>query len=187
MKKQANCHFSPDWIGKIKENNQKVITTMYNTYKETVFKSIYRILKNTEVAEDLTNDVFLKIIEQIDKYRENISFNSWIKTMSINLAIDYHRKTSNKNTFNSIDDEDSTLAITDHSNPESDIINDENVVELVKNLKRLPPSYERVLELRFYKNLSYEEIADVINKPVGTVKATLHKAKNKLKQLTIKT
>lgn len=175
--------FDPSWVQEIKNNNQRVITKLYNQYYDTVHKSIYSIVKNTEVTEDLSNDVFIKAIAKIESYRENISFNAWIKTMAINQAIDYLRKSINKNTTNSIDNDECATILTDNTNPESDIVRVENLADLRSCIKQLSPRYAQVIELRFYQNLAYEEIGKQMGMPVGTVKSLLHKAKTKLKLL----
>lgn len=156
---------------------------VYNDYKLIVHNTIYNMIKNTEITEDLTSDVFIKLFKNIEKYKENISFKSWVKTMATNLTIDYIRRSNTKNTINTIDDDESKITITDHKNPESDVIRIESCIEVKESLKKLSPLYKDVLYLRYYENKSYEEIAESLKIPVGTVKARLNKGKLKLKQL----
>jgi RNA polymerase sigma-70 factor (ECF subfamily) len=175
--------FDPEWIQKIKNKDQRLMTMLYNKYCKLIYNTIYAITKSTELTEDLTNDAFIKIFENIEKYRTDTSFQSWIKAMATNLTIDYYRKPSTKQTDNSIDDTTTSEVVTDFTDPESSIIAIENMEVLKASLKRLTPGHAKVLELRFFNKLSYAEIAAELNQPIGTIKGTLHKAKYKLKQL----
>lgn len=175
--------FDPQWMEKIKAKDQRTMSLLYNNFREIVYRTIYQLTKSTELSEDLTNDTFIKIYENIDKYRTDTSFQSWIKVMATNLTIDYMRKPSTKNTFNSIDDTTTTEVVTDFTDPESSIITIENIQVLKESLKRLTPGHAKVLDLRYFQKKSYAEIAAELNQPVGTIKGTLHKAKYKLKNL----
>lgn len=175
--------FDPEWIEKIKNKDQRVMTKLYEKYSKLIYNTIYAISKSTELTEDLTNDAFIKIFENIEKYRIDTSFQSWIKAMATNLTIDYYRKPSTKHTDNSIDDTTVPETVTDFTDPESSIISIENIEVLRESLKRLTPGHAKVLDLRYFKKMTYAEIAAELNQPVGTIKGTLHKAKYKLKQL----
>lgn len=175
--------FDPEWIEKIKNKDQRIMTALYNKYCKLIYNTIYAITKSTELTEDLTNDAFIKIFENIEKYRIDTSFQSWIKAMATNLTIDYYRKPTTKQTDNSIDDTTTGMVVTDFTDPESSIINIENIEVLRDSLKMLSPGHAKVLDLRYFQKKTYKEIAEILHQPVGTIKGTLHKAKYKLKKL----
>ena len=177
--------FNPEWIGKIKTKDQRTMSLLYNNFREIVYKTIYQLTKSTELTEDLTNDTFIKIYENIEKYRTDTSFISWVKVMATNLTIDYFRKPDTKNTINSLDDDTTNIVTTDFTDPEKGIIYNEELENLKANLSKLTPGHAKVLDLYYFKKMSYAEISAELNQPIGTIKGTLHKAKYKLKNLTL--
>lgn len=179
-------NFDHEWIEKIKARDQRVMTYLYNSLRSVVYNTIYNITKSTELTEDLTNDCFIKIFENIEKYREDTNFKSWVKAMATNLAIDHYRKPDTKRTINTIDDEDDYSVLTDSISPESEIIDIEDVSLLQESIQKLDPAYSNVLRLLYFENKSYREIADELGKPINTVKSTVFKGKQKLKKLLIK-
>ena len=110
----------PNWIEKIKQKDQRTMTLLYNNNREIVYKTIYAMTKSTELSEDLTNDTFIKIYEEIERYRTDTSFIGWIKVVATNLTIDYFRKSTTKLTDYSIDDTTTTDNVNaDVKNPDT--------------------------------------------------------------------
>lgn len=173
----------PNWIEKIKQKDQRTMTLLYNNNREIVYKTIYAMTKSTELSEDLTNDTFIKIYEEIERYRTDTSFIGWIKVVATNLTIDYFRKSTTKLTDYSIDDTTTTDVVKELADPESSIIEVENLKVLRESLKKLSPGHAKIIDMRYFKKMSYSEISDEINQSINTVKSTLRRAKYKLKQL----
>lgn len=161
-------------------------TLLYNEYKQLIYTTVYSIVKNTETAEDLTNDVFIKVFQDYSKYRIDTNFRNWIKTMSFNLAIDYIRKSAYKNTENTIDNDESHFQVSATDlDPESGVIRKEMLEVLQWYIKKLKPTHAIVLDLLYNQGKSYAQIAEQLNQKINTTKGTIRKAKLSLKKLML--
>ena len=110
-------------VEQAKNNKEKAFTMLYNEYYNTVWFTIYNIVKNKDVTEDLISVVFTKAFQKISLYTEHVSFEMWLKTIAINSSIDYIRRMKNENLNNYIDDEENTIQLTGSENsPEENFI-----------------------------------------------------------------
>ena len=151
---EKNC------IEEARNGSQKAYRTLYNTYYRLIRYIIYNSIKDEEVTTELVEITF------------------------INTVIDYLRRKKNENINISLDDENYTVQITEENrDPESDIIKSESLELLRIALSKLRFKYKNILELRYFKELSYEQISKELGVPVGTVKSDLNKAKRRLKQI----
>lgn len=168
----------------LKAKNEKEMTKVFNKYYKVIFKNILNIVKDEVIAEDLTSEAFMKAFSNIDKYVKNISFEMWLKTVANNHTIDYLRKTKKPLLNENLDDDSSYFQLEDSArNPYEELIRKENALVTNECIKNLIKIEKDLLELRYFKNLSYLEISKHLNVPIGTVKAYLHKAKKNLKEL----
>jgi RNA polymerase sigma factor (sigma-70 family) len=170
-----------DAIELAKTGSQKAFTLLYNTHYKAVYNSVFNIVKNRDVADDLTSETFLKAFKNIEKFTRDISFEMWLKTIANHHSIDFIRsgKRSQNNLY--IDDEDSSEFIhTDNSNPEKDLIKKEEDINLEKALSRLSSRAREVLTYRFRDELTYQEIADKLGLSIGTIKHYIHRYKSKI-------
>ena len=158
-------------------------------HKESVYYVILKMVSTPEDAEDLTLEVFAKAYNNLDKYNPDFAFSTWLYRMASNHCIDFLRK--KRLPTQQIDEasdggenETYTIVIKDDSNtPEEEMIQQQKS-ELVRNaVSKLPPKYREMIELRYYEELSYEEIAERLNAPVGTVKAQLSRAKSMFEKI----
>ncbi len=168
----------------LESNREKGFSALYNKYREIVMYTIFNIVKNREVAEDLSSEVFIKIHQKIETFKENISLEMWIKTIAINTSIDFIRRTRKEMRDIYIDDNEIKLDLNepDGKTPESILINKEHKDLLYDAIDSLGERTKEILLLRLIENKSYIEIANEMNISVGTVKHSLHKYKNKIKQ-----
>lgn len=174
-----------DLIKQAKEGKQIAFTKLYEKYKQTIYITIYRIVNNRDVADDLTSITFVKAFSKISSYVNNISFEMWLKTIAINSSIDYIRRTRKEKSNYWIDDSDNSFQLSDsvdHS-PEENYIFEETNLKLQDALSRLRFKYRNILKLRTENNLSYKEISEQLGLTESQVKSTLNKAREKLKQL----
>jgi RNA polymerase sigma-70 factor (ECF subfamily) len=152
---------------------------MINAYSKSVYNIALNFFAERDVAADVTQEIFIKIYHNLDKFREEKNFTSWIFTISRNYCIDYWRK--NKKYFlNSLELDENTS--TGKPTPEEYLIKESEIDRLRKKLAQLEPDLRVVLILRDIQNLSYQEIAEKFSIPEGTVKSRINRARLKLAQ-----
>ena len=173
----------------IKEKNQDAYAELMENYKKSVYHMILKMVRNTDDAEDLTIEAFAKAFKNLSKFKKNYTFSTWLFRIATNNAIDFIRK-KKLNTFSlnsSYTDnkgESLNIDVQDKSpTPDEETINDQKK-ELVRMfVDKLPDKYQRLVRLRYFKELSYIEISDEIKAPLGTVKAQLHRARELMYEL----
>src|SRR5690606_23629249 len=140
---------------------------------------------------DLTIEAFGKAFRNIDTFTPDFAFSTWLFRIASNNCIDFIRKKQlTPAPLDQIQDnlDDLTVNIqSDLPDPEEALINDQKIAVLRSIVNQLEPRYRTLIELRYYKEYSYEEIADELKLPIGTVKAQLYRAKNLLYNIFIKT
>ena len=170
-------------VEQAKQGSESAFTKLYKLYKSNIWFTIYNIVKNTDIADDLTSVVFTKAYQKLDSYVQHISFEMWLKTIAINTAIDYIRSSKNEKQNHYIDSEDNYIQLDSNDlSPEEVIMKQETVEQLKVALHKLRSKYRNILELRYFKGLSYEELATELGVPIGTVKSDLNKAKKRLRE-----
>jgi len=166
---------------KAKEGNQKAFADLMQRYKDSIYFMSLKMVNNKEDAMDITVETFAKAFEKLDKYQPEYAFSTWLFRVATNNCIDFLRK-KKLNTVsidNMIDDDDDRpMQIkADTLNPEESSIKKQQSEELKLLVESLPPRYRNLLTLRYFDELSYEEIAQQLDLPLGTVKAQLFRAK----------
>lgn len=157
---------------------KKEFEIAYENYKNIVYTYLYQLCYNHFLAEDISQDVFLKVYSSIDKFRGESSLKTWILRIARNTYIDYTRK--NKEKLSSIDD----LEMADITqDPELEAINNEKGRIIIEVLKRLPEDYRTIIILREQQGLTYNEIGNVMDFSSSNVKITLFRARKKFKEL----
>lgn len=170
-------------IEQAKHGDQLAFQKLYDKYRRLIRYIIYDSLKNEEVTTDLVAITFEKAFKRLDYFVESISFEAWLKTIAINTVIDWIRKEQRKQYNLYIDDENSTIQVASDNDPETDLIKSESIDILRIALTRLRSKYRNLLELRYFKGLSYEELSVELGIPMGTIKSDLSKAKRKLREI----
>lgn len=177
-------------IVQYRNGSEAAFDTLVDRYQSKVFTTIYLIVKDQEIAEDLLQDVFVKVVQTIhsDRYSEEGKFQPWLMRIAHNLAIDHFRKSKRyptilmedgSNLFNSLQFAESS--IEEHRVKEE-------TLEMVKRLiEELPEAQKEVLVMRHYLDLSFQEIADQtgvsINTALGRMRYALIHLRKKMKQL----
>jgi len=166
---------------KAKEGSQKAFADLMQRYKDSIYFMSLKMVNNKEDAMDITVETFAKAFEKLDKYQPEYAFSTWLFRVATNNCIDFLRK-KKLNTVsidNMIDeDDDRPMQIkADTLNPEESSIKKQQSEELKLLVESLPPRYRNLLTLRYFDELSYEEIAQQLDLPLGTVKAQLFRAK----------
>jgi RNA polymerase sigma-70 factor (ECF subfamily) len=163
-------------------------------YQKRIYNAILRICANSDDAAELTQEVFVKVIENIDGFEGRSSFYTWIFRIAVNLALNYCSRNIRigKTSLDSFDDEhieqraDALKSfLSDESSPDPAVVAaDRELGRLaLKALEKLDDSYRAVIVLRDIEGLNYAQIAEVLDIELGTVKSRLSRARNSLRQI----
>jgi len=152
---------------------------LIDRYSKTVYNLAFNFCGSSDDASDLTQEIFIKIYKNIDRFDDNLNIASWIMRISKNHCIDYWRKNKKNNLRVELED---NLARDDHS-PEDDLIKSGDLYRLREMMLRLNPDVRALLILRDIQNHSYQEIADSLDIPLGTVKSKINRARIQLAKL----
>lgn len=154
------------------EGDNSAFDVLLNRYKSSIFSYIYFIVRNKELAEDIFQETFVKVIMTIKqgRYTENGKFKAWITRIAHNLIIDNYRQERNENTisndevevdlFNNIKLCDGTV--------EDEMVRRQVLSDVRKLVRYLPDNQREVLEMRYYQDLSFKEIADITGVSINT-------------------
>ena len=152
---------------------------LINAYSKAVYNIALNFFADRDIAADVTQDIFLKVYQNLEKFKEEKNFTAWLFTISRNYCIDYWRK-NKKYILNNqeLDDKVSVPGPT----PEDNSVRESELVELRKRIAQLEPELRVILILRDIQDLSYQEIAHKFSIPEGTVKSRINRARLKLAQ-----
>jgi RNA polymerase sigma factor (sigma-70 family) len=167
----------------IDEGDQKAYAELMGRYRESVYFMLLKMVNNKDDAEDLTIEAFGKAFKRLSQYTPNFAFSTWLFRIATNNAIDYIRR-KRKNTFSidrPLEDEEGGEMIMDIRSqgldPEEHIMKKQKIMLLRELVDKLKPRYRTLIEMRYFKEMSYEEISAELDLPLGTVKAQLFRAR----------
>lgn len=168
-----------------KEGDQKAYAELMQRYKDSIYFMALKMVNNKDNAMDLTVETFGKAFENIEKYKPDFAFSTWLFRIATNNCIDFIRKKKLNvvSINNMVDDEgdDRPMQIkADTLNPEESSIKKQQNEQIKLIVDKLPSRYRTLIILRYYDELSYEEIAQQLDLPLGTVKAQLFRARDLL-------
>ena len=158
-------------------------------YEKMVYNLSYRIFNNTSDAEDMTQEAFMKIYKNLNKCQGKQSIKTWVYTITYNTCIDEVRKRKGKNNISldmELEGEDSNYSLdipSDDITPENALIQKEGILEIEKAINSLSETNRALIFLRDVKGFSYNEISEILNLNIGTVKSRINRARNMLKNI----
>ena len=168
-------------VDKAKFDDQRAFGELYNYYYPQVNRLVRSIVKNTEDSEDISIEAITKAFKNIQKYREDLSFDLWLKKVTTNYIIDKIRSGVLNNKTVSMDDESThELFYTDFSNPEKDYIKTEVRALLEEEFDLISGRAKQMLDLRYKKDYTYQQIADELGISIGNVKNILNKIRTRI-------
>jgi RNA polymerase sigma factor (sigma-70 family) len=174
-----------------KNGNEKAFSSLLNRYRDSIYFMLLKMVNNTSDAEDLTIEAFGKAFRNLDSFTPEFAFSTWLFKIATNNCIDFIRKKQvSPSPIDQLQDDLENLTVniqTDLPDPEETLINDQKIAVLRDIVNQLKPRYRNLIELRYYKEYSYEEIASELKLPIGTVKAQLYRAKSLLFNIFTKT
>ncbi|UZR95140.1 RNA polymerase sigma factor [Chondrinema litorale] len=171
------------------EGDEKAYADLMDKYRKSVYHTMLKMVRNVDDAEDLTIEAFAKAFKNLSKFKKDYTFSTWLFRVATNNCIDFIRKkkldTMSINADITKDDGDSvSIDIKDKSLDPQEVAIKTQKIELVRKfVNLLPAKYQKLVKLRYFEELSYDEIAKELDAPLGTVKAQLHRARELLYDL----
>lgn len=174
-----------DAIRKAKRNDQMAFSFLLDTFWNEVYGFQLIRTENENDAEDITIQTFSKAFDKIKTYKEDYKFSTWLITISKNIHVDLLRKRKKSISDQTMDNhKEQVHKIIDESpTPEDKIIKEQNLEKLLKDIKKLKPAYQEIINLRYFQELSYKEIASNLDEPMSNVKVKLLRAKKLLSEI----
>jgi len=163
------------------ETQQRALTDLYVRHQRRVMSVAYRVLGNWSEAEDVAQEVFLNLSRSVRSFRGDASFRSWIYRIAVNRAIDSRRRDARRPTSR-LPDTTAGMELNLPSGrsgtiaPDEGVRRDEHAEQVQQALGRLSPKLRAVAVLRYVEGLSYEDLAEVLNCSIGTIKSRLNRA-----------
>lgn len=171
-------------------NDQKAYAELVNLYQDSIYYLMMRIVKNSNDAEDLTQETFGKAFRNLHAYSPQYAFSTWLYRIAVNNSIDYIRHKNNSpqciddDLFNMTSEQIIDRSSSNHTMTPEDVVMDKQRISMLRSaVQKLPEKYRKVVELRYYEELSYEEISETLNISLSNVKIQLLRAKNMLSDI----
>lgn len=192
---ELNSNLSPkaqidyELVIKARENqDEKAYAELMTKYRDSIFYMMLKMVKNQDDADDLTIEAFGKAFNRLHQYTPNYAFSTWLFRIATNNCIDFIRK-KKMTTFSldkEIDSKDGGLTFElrdERLDPEEKFIRKQKIRIMREIVEHLKPRYKNLIVLRYFREFSYEEIAEETQLPIGTVKAQLFRARDQLYNL----
>lgn len=180
-------------VEEAKKGKQAAYAELMDRYRDSIYFTMLKMVKNTDDADDLTIEAFGKAFNRLEQYSPSFAFSTWLFKIASNNSIDFIRKkriqvTSMDSGFSNSDGESIQIdARSTGLNPEETIIQGQRIDHMRLLVSKLKPKYRELVEKRYFEEMSYEEIAEEMNLPLGTVKAQLFRARDFLASMLDKT
>ena len=171
------------------EKDQQAFATLMKRYKKAVYFMILKMIRDADDAEDLTMEAFAKAFRNLERFKKDYTFSTWLFRIATNNTIDFIRKKKLKTmSLNNTMSDDSGNSVNidvedDDNNPQDEFIRSQRIEMVRIFVDKLPAKYRKLVQLRYFDELSYEEIAQELDKPLGTVKAQLHRSRELLYEI----
>lgn len=185
-----DSHNDQEKIESCQSGNTEAFSYLVEKYKNLIYQLALRMTGNYHDSEDIAQEAFIKAYRSLHQYNPNYSFSSWLHKIALNTIRDKMRRKDSNITFFASQEEDNEiknpLHINDDKltmNPEEWHVHQESKNDLLSAINSLPLIHKEIIILRHMQNLSYHEIASILNIPMNSVKVRLHRARTQLKDL----
>lgn len=175
-------------VNRCKNGDERAYELLVTRYRKSVYYLVLKMVRNEEDAEDLTQEAFAKAFSSINSFDPKYAFSTWLFRIATNNSIDFiRRKRLQTQSIHSgpqnEEGETMVLQIEDSGlTPDEKYLKAQRKEYLNLAINQLPERYQKLVHLRYFKELSYDEVAKTLNIPLGTVKAQLHRARELLNQ-----
>ena len=174
-------------IENAKKGDQVAFTYLLDSYWNEVYAFMLKRTENETDAEDITIETFSKAFDKINQYNNDYNFNTWLIAIAKNVHIDMLRKKKSSIFINSTDEDAKAYFIADDTPTiEDKLIIEQHLSQLLVYIKQLKPSYQEVIQMRYFQEMSYQEIANTLSEPLSNIKIKLLRAKKVLATLITK-
>lgn len=169
------------------KGDQQAFAEIVGLYQDKLYHMAYRMLSSRQEAEDVVQDTFLRVYKNLDRYDDTMKFSTWIYRIATNLCIDRLRKRKPSYSLDAETTEHEgldgySMIPSDNRTPESETLLSEMQATVHKAIDNLPAKYKSVMVLRYLQDLSLQEIGDVLDMPVTTVKTRVHRGREFLRK-----
>lgn len=172
------------FIENAKRGSQTAFTALLDLYWTEVYHFILKRTENETDAEDITIETFAKAFDKLGSYKDEFAFNTWLIAIAKNVHIDLIRKRKTNDIVNLNENEEYLFdTLADEDTLEDQLIYEQNLATLKYCIKQLKPHYQQIIQLRYFQERSYNEIAEIINEPLNNVKVKILRAKKLLTEL----
>ncbi|MCZ4409341.1 sigma-70 family RNA polymerase sigma factor [Cryomorphaceae bacterium 1068] len=169
----------------VDDQDQAAYAELMERYRESIYYMLLKMVNNPDDADDLTIEAFGKAFSRLKQYQPNYAFSTWMFKIASNNCIDFIRKERKKRTMSidtglrNEDGDNVTYDIqSDVRDPEEEMVRDQRMAAMRQVVDKLKPRYKQLVILRYFKEYSYDEIAQELDLPLGTVKAQLFRARD---------
>ncbi len=178
-----------DLVLRAQQGDQKAYADLMERYRDSIFHMINKMVFSSDDAEDLTIEAFGKAFQRLDQYTPAFAFSTWLFKLASNHTIDFIRKKklnalSLDRGFTSEDGDTMEIHVRDEELDPMEALQKKERVALMRDVvSALKPRYRRLVELRYFEELSYDEISKELDLPLGTIKAQLFRARDMLAEV----
>ena len=174
-----------------KNNDQLAYVALMDKYKKAVYFTVLKMVNNADDADDITMQTFTKAFKSLDQYNNSFAFSTWLFRIASNTSIDHIRKKRIDTTSldQNLGDEGesgynySNLIVDESANPEEDLVSEQRSSIMKEVIETMDEKYKVLIQMYFFEELKYDEIAEKLDIPLGTVKVRLKRAKEFLANL----
>lgn len=164
----------------IKTKSELAAYNIVQKYRKFVYLTVLQKIKDTDEAKDITQEIFIKVLNSLAKFKMNSSFKTWLYRISVNETFTYLRKKKIRQFFSLSNDDEYSEIPDSGRNPEENYTDSELSDKLLKVMNTLPEKQKAVFAFRYFEGLSYEEIAEITGTSVGALKANYFHAIKKV-------
>ncbi len=168
----------------VETGSHEAANSLVRQYRKFVYATALRFTEDYDDADDIAQEVFIKALDSLHKFKGNSSIKTWLYRITVNLALNHKRKRKFLNFFSLTESKvPNDEILVDSTNPEKLLENKEFEINLIELLSRLPEKQRETFALRYFDELSYEEISEMLGTSIGGLKANYHQAVKKLSQI----
>lgn len=167
-----------------KKKDQRAFGYLYDECWDYIYGYLFKISRDERIAEELSLKTLSKAFDKIDKFNPEFKFKSWVITICKNLHIDYIRKKNNNIELYITERKELKYNIADEIlSPEDELIKNQNINNLLEKIKKLKPTYEKVIKMKYFQEMTYKDISQKTQIPLNTIKVMILRAKKILAEL----
>lgn len=172
-------------INRVIEGDKEAFSVIVQKYQNMVFKYVYYQFNNYDEALDITQDIFITVMEALQSFRQESKFSTWLYSIMVNHCKNYRKKMNRYSTVSlkvMKGEDEVDLQLQDYrENPEEKVVNEDSIRIIKEEIEKLPDDFKDILTLRDIDGLSYNEISEILDINLSNVKVRIHRGREYLK------